>query len=131
MVQFLWYLNDSYKMELSARNQRVIEKNMERNFRLNDQLLGFKVGQSIKILNYFKTLKIHALEKWMFNSFFFLFFFFPLKAANDKFVKEKQSGQAASERETMLKDLATAYDIYMELIGNLQEGTKVKDDSSW
>ena len=63
--------------------------------------------------------------------FSFLFFsFFPLKAANDKFVKEKQSGQAASERETVLKDLATAYDIYMELIGNLQEGTKVKDDSS-
>lgn len=131
MVQLLWYLNDSYEMEFSARNQRVIEKNMERNFRLNDQLLGFKVWQAIKILNYFKTLKIHALEKWMFNSFFFLFFFFPLKAANDKFVKEKQSGQAASERETMLKDLATAYDIYMELIGNLQEGTKVKDDSSW
>ena len=41
----------------------MIEKNMERNFRLNDQLLGFKVGQAIKILNYFKTLKIHALEK--------------------------------------------------------------------
>ena len=63
MVQLLWYLNDSYEMEFSARNQRVIEKNMERNFRLNDQLLGFKVGQVIKILNYFKTLKIHALEK--------------------------------------------------------------------
>ena len=71
MVQLLWYLNDSYKMEFSARNQRVIEKNMERNFRLNDQLLGFKVGQAIKILNYFKILKIHALEKWIFNSFFF------------------------------------------------------------
>ena len=28
----------------------------------------------------------------------------------------------------MLKDLATAYDIYMELIGNLQEGTKVQRD---
>lgn len=50
------------------------------------------------------------------------------QAANDKFVKEKQSGQAATERESMLKDLATAYDIYMELIGNLQEGTKVQHD---
>lgn len=43
-------------------------------------------------------------------------------------MKEKQSGQAATERESMLKDLATAYDIYMELIGNLQEGTKVEYD---
>lgn len=50
------------------------------------------------------------------------------QAANDKFVKEKQSGQAATERESMLKELATAYDVYMELIGNLQEGTKVQHD---
>ena len=57
----------------------MIEKNMERNFRLNDQLLGFKVGQAIKILNYFKTLKIHALEKFFFNSFFFFSFFFRLR----------------------------------------------------
>lgn len=48
------------------------------------------------------------------------------QTANDKFVKEKQSGRGVTERETMLKDLATAYDIYMELLGNLQEGTKVK-----
>lgn len=51
-----------------------------------------------------------------------------VQTANGKFVKEKQSGQAATERETMLKDLATAYDIYMELIGNLQEGTKFYND---
>lgn len=58
------------------------------------------------------------------SSFSFLLF----QTANEKFVREKQSGQAASEREAMLKDLATAYDIYMELIGNLQEGTKVHRD---
>ena len=58
----------------------------------------------------------------------FFVFFLLLQTANEKFVKEKQSGQAATEREAMLKDLATAYDIYMELIGNLQEGTKVQRD---
>ena len=44
---------------------------------------------------------------------------------NDKFVAEKTSGQAASEREKLLKDLAAAYDVYTELTSNLSEGTKV------
>ena len=51
--------------------------------------------------------------------------FWCLQTGNEKFVKEKQSGKVASERENMLKELATAYDIYMELLANLQEGTKV------
>ena len=31
----------------------------------------------------------------------------------------------ASEREKLLKDLAVSYDVFMELTGNLEEGTKV------
>ena len=48
-----------------------------------------------------------------------------IQEKNDKFFAEKTSGQAASEREKILKDLAAAYDVYTELASNLKEGTKV------
>ena len=47
------------------------------------------------------------------------------QTTNEKFIQEKQSGKGVTERENMLKDLAKAYDAYMELLANLQEGTKV------
>ncbi len=48
------------------------------------------------------------------------------KVANNKFVAENQSGTKAGEREQMLKELAQAYDAYIELVANLKEGTKVR-----
>lgn len=42
---------------------------------------------------------------------------------NVAFVQEKGSGGV--DRESMLKLLASAYDVYFELEGNLKEGTKV------
>ena len=52
-----------------------------------------------------------------------LFSFF--KDANQRFVAEKHESGAASQREKMLKDLAQAYDAFMELLANLQEGQRV------
>lgn len=37
----------------------------------------------------------------------------------------KQSNSEASLREEVLKNLATAYDNFVELVANLKEGTKV------
>ena len=49
-----------------------------------------------------------------------------LQDANNRFVSEKHSSGAASQREQMLKELSQGYDAYIELSANLQEGTKVK-----
>ena len=42
-----------------------------------------------------------------------------------EFAQAKVQNQAAASREEKLKDLAAAYDSYVELKGNLEEGTKV------
>jgi len=48
--------------------------------------------------------------------------------ANLEFTQAKVQDQAAASREQKLKDLAAAYDAYIELKGNLEEGTKVSYD---
>uniref|UniRef100_A0A914X123 BRO1 domain-containing protein n=1 Tax=Plectus sambesii TaxID=2011161 RepID=A0A914X123_9BILA len=50
-----------------------------------------------------------------------------VQQANQQFCAEK-SNTSSAERETMLKMLAGAHDIFMELRGNLQEGTKFYND---
>lgn len=46
--------------------------------------------------------------------------------ANQQFCAEKSGNTTGAERETMLKMLAGAHDIFVELRANLQEGTKVR-----
>jgi len=48
-----------------------------------------------------------------------------LQNANNDFSKEKGTDNSAAKRESMLSDLASAHDAYMELTGNLQEGSRV------
>jgi programmed cell death 6-interacting protein len=48
--------------------------------------------------------------------------------ANMEFTQTKVQNQSATSREEKLKDIASAYDSYIELKGNLEEGTKVRLD---
>ncbi|KAH7951242.1 hypothetical protein HPB52_006991 [Rhipicephalus sanguineus] len=50
-----------------------------------------------------------------------------IQAANAEFCQEKQ-GSGGNNREDVLKDLAAAHDMYMELTANLEEGTKFYND---
>ena len=51
-----------------------------------------------------------------------------VQSLNDEFVKSKTGNKGPSAREELLKELATAHDIYMEVQNNLQEGTKFYSD---
>ncbi|XP_077563185.1 programmed cell death 6-interacting protein-like protein AliX [Haemaphysalis longicornis] len=50
-----------------------------------------------------------------------------IQAANAEFCQEKQ-GHGGNNREAVLMELAAAYDMYMELTANLEEGTKFYND---
>lgn len=47
-----------------------------------------------------------------------------LQTANNEFSKEKSLDGSGAQRESMLSDLASAHDAFMELTGNLEEGSK-------
>jgi len=51
-----------------------------------------------------------------------------VQTLNNDFVKDKADGKGPSAREELLKELATAHDIYMEVQNNLQEGAKFYND---
>ncbi|XP_054710017.1 programmed cell death 6-interacting protein-like [Uloborus diversus] len=47
-----------------------------------------------------------------------------IQVANNEFSKEKGTDGSAGRRDTILSELAAAHDAYMELLGNLEEGSK-------
>ncbi|XP_074652220.1 programmed cell death 6-interacting protein-like isoform X2 [Tubulanus polymorphus] len=51
-----------------------------------------------------------------------------IQRANSEFAQARQSNQSAAERDKVLKDLAEAFDGYMELKNNLEEGNKFYND---
>lgn len=50
---------------------------------------------------------------------------FSFQSANERFMAAKQGGGNVNPRDQMLKDLAAAFDAFVELSANLKEGTKV------
>jgi programmed cell death 6-interacting protein len=57
-----------------------------------------------------------------------MFQFLPLQHLNEEFTKDKAGSKGSSAREDLLKELATAHDIYMEVQNNLEEGAKFYND---
>lgn len=51
-----------------------------------------------------------------------------IQVQNTEFCKEKSGAGAAAQRETVLKELASAHDAFIELKGNLSEGAKFYND---
>lgn len=51
-----------------------------------------------------------------------------VQQVNEEFTQAKANGGATSAREELLKELATAHDIYMEVQNNLEEGAKFYSD---
>ena len=49
-----------------------------------------------------------------------------IQRLNNEFCQQKSANKSAEQRETVLKDLAAAYDAYMELKANVNEGAKVR-----
>ncbi|XP_052824372.1 programmed cell death 6-interacting protein, partial [Octopus bimaculoides] len=49
-----------------------------------------------------------------------------IQTSNTEFSNAKASNQSGAQREAMLKDLAAGFDMYIELMDNLQEGTTVR-----
>ncbi|GBM16713.1 Programmed cell death 6-interacting protein [Araneus ventricosus] len=47
-----------------------------------------------------------------------------IQVAHNEFSKEKNNSSSANKREALLCELAAAHDAYMELLGNLQEGSQ-------
>ncbi|GAB1608342.1 programmed cell death 6-interacting protein-like isoform X6 [Argonauta hians] len=51
-----------------------------------------------------------------------------IQTSNTEFCNAKASNQSGAKRETMLKDLASGFDMFIELMDNLQEGTTFYND---